>query len=80
MTDEELVQAAYTERQDRMIHNLEDDLRFRERVLAEADQAFEVVWSQMRKQGHADRRAERDAYLLLLDQVRSLKFPAGGGG
>lgn len=76
---EELVRAAYDEYKERIVKGLEGDLRFRDWVIEKSDGAYEVVWAEMRRRGVPDRRAERDAYLKLLEQVRRLQFPPGWG-
>ena len=77
--DEALVKEAYDEAKERIVKGLEGDLRFRDGVVEKSDGAYEAIWAEMRKRGIPDRRAERDAYLKLLEQVRRLEFPQGWG-
>lgn len=79
LSDDALVELAYDEAKEQIVKRLEGDLRFRDGVVEKSDGVYGAMWAEMRRRGVPDRRAERDAFLKLLEQVRRLEFPSGWG-
>ena len=77
--DDSLTRLSYNELHERIVRNLEGELRQLDRILDNADQELQAVWRRMRERSVPDQAARRDATLKLLEQVRRLKYPAGWG-
>lgn len=77
--DDGLTRLSYNELHERIVRNLEGELRQLDRILDNADRGLHAVWQRMRERGVPDQAARRDATFKLLEQARRLQYPAGWG-
>jgi predicted Holliday junction resolvase-like endonuclease len=75
--DDSLTRLAYDDLQDRVVRNLEGELRQLDRILEKADRELHAVWARMRERSVPDQAAKRDATLKMLEQIRRLQYPVG---